>query len=183
MIVLNERALKEGIEQRGFPSVKAFAGHLGLHRNTVHNYLSGKPVISDALNKIAEFLDLGPAELFLRKVEEHADQLEALAPLIDQLAQAAANTCLVLFGSRARKSARRSSDFDIGVFSSEGIPHESFRKLRILKSDLEEKSPVSIDLINLNSATSEFIREISGDWQFLAGRRTEWCNLKKHAES
>ena len=62
---------------------------------------------------------------------------------------------VVLFGSRARGSQRRSSDIDIG-FS--GLPEAEFTKVRDqLLSELEDSLiPHHVDLVNMDTAASNF---------------------------
>ena len=88
---------------------------------------------------------------------------------------------LVLFGSRAQDTARKYSDWDLGVFCADGLPHEKFCKIRKRKIELEEKSPYFIDLINLNRGDQDFLRDISQNWIFLTGKRQDWIELQKKA--
>jgi predicted nucleotidyltransferase len=64
---------------------------------------------------------------------------------------------IYLFGSRARKQARRSSDFDIGI---EGLDEQSFAKLMIALQDWIEESPIphTVDVVNFSRADSQFVR-------------------------
>jgi plasmid maintenance system antidote protein VapI len=55
--------LLQAMRARGFDSVTELADSLGLHRNTVGNYLSGKTGMPQALALILEALDLAPGEV------------------------------------------------------------------------------------------------------------------------
>ncbi|AEJ18264.1 nucleotidyltransferase family protein [Gracilinema caldarium] len=63
---------------------------------------------------------------------------------------------IYLFGSRARKQARRSSDFDIGI---EGLDTQTFRRLKIALQDWLEESPIphTIDVIDFSHADPVFV--------------------------
>ncbi len=51
-LILDATRLQREIHARGFSSVKDFADSVGVHRNTVGNYLSGKTALPGALARI-----------------------------------------------------------------------------------------------------------------------------------
>ena len=58
------------IEKKG-TSIKEISEYLGINRNTVANYLSGKTAMPvSSLLKIAEFFDISVTEFFLDKEEK-----------------------------------------------------------------------------------------------------------------
>jgi hypothetical protein len=180
--VLDAEKVARRLKDKGWGSLTALAHALGLHRNTLHYYLSGKPVFSAALEKLFAALDLDPAVAVVKKSFFAAPgEIAAIAPLVDTLHAAFPQTTYVLFGSRAEGCARRYSDFDIGVFAAVGLKHELFRKLLRIKTDWEEDSPYFIDLVNLDRADPEFLRRISRGWKFLAGRQQDWMMLQNKA--
>ena len=128
-LVLDTTRLQQEIHAHGFASLKDFADSVGVHRNTVGNYLSGKTALPDGLARILEALDLEPSEvLSLSVLRRHVPGL-AVAGLIGSLHAAAHDAALVLFGSRAQGTAKRYSDYDIGVFRSEGLDFPTFSRL------------------------------------------------------
>jgi transcriptional regulator with XRE-family HTH domain len=62
-LTIDATRLQREIRARGFTSVKNFADSIGVHRNTVGNYLSGKTALPGALARILDALDLAPAEV------------------------------------------------------------------------------------------------------------------------
>lgn len=63
---------------------------------------------------------------------------------------------IYLFGSRARKEARRGSDFDIGI---EGLDRSSFFRLKMEIETWIEESPIphSIDLVDFSQGEADFV--------------------------
>jgi predicted nucleotidyltransferase len=72
------------------------------------------------------------------------------ARLVRELRRHAVGTALV-FGSRARGTARPDSDLDVAVLRADGRPLTQ-RELGALKRDLEEASPVPVDVVDLRAA-------------------------------
>ena len=61
-IVLDSKRVQLEIRRRGM-SVTGLAEALGVHRNTIGNYLSGKAGLPQGLSRILDALDLAPAEV------------------------------------------------------------------------------------------------------------------------
>ena len=74
---------------------------------------------------------------------------------------------VVLFGSRAARSARDRSDFDIGVLGDAPLPLATFYKME----DLFEEIPTlhRIDWVDLNRVSPEFRREALKQAEVLCG--------------
>lgn len=179
MYILDSQEFRRRLKEQGYPSIGALAKSLGIHRNTVYHYLSGNGVFPDALEKILLALKLEPTKALKQTGQTAVFKTEAIAPLIDRLHQAFPDVTFVLFGSRTRPKHHKYADWDIGVFSTEGLSHEAFLRIVFAKSELEEDSPYFIDLVNLNRAGKEFLSEISKDWMFLTGKRQDWIELNK----
>lgn len=184
MHVLDAAQVARRMSAKGIESLSALADLLGLHRNTLHYYLGGRPVFSAALDRIFTALDLDPAVAVVKKVSSLAvGDNGAIAPLVDQLHDAFPEAAYILFGSRAKGSARRYSDWDVGVFHRDGLGRDTFRKLVRIKSDWEENSPFFTDLVNLNGVDRKFLEKIIGTAHFLAGRQQDWLALIKQARA
>ena len=105
-----------------------------------------------------------------------------IEPLVDALCARYPEVTLVLFGSRARGSARRYSDYDLGVCSDPPLTLRRYLQIVERKCDLEEDLPFFVDLVDLDRVSDAFLREISEDWIFLHGDRKTWLRLQERAQ-
>jgi predicted nucleotidyltransferase len=177
--IIDSNRFKKALKARGYKSIGQLAKSLGIHRNTIHYYLSGNGVLPDNLEKMLHALDLKPADIIIEKREEPSLKLAPIALLIDRLHEEFPDVTIVLFGSRPRGTAHKYSDWDLGVFSKGGIPHELYRSMVIRKNELVEDLPFFVDLVNLNRADKSFLRESSRHWIFLAGKVSDWVELQR----
>ncbi|MBI4125528.1 MAG: nucleotidyltransferase domain-containing protein [Deltaproteobacteria bacterium] len=160
-------------------TIGALASHLGIHRNTIHHYLSGHSVFPAHLNKIFTALDLEPYEILRKKDPPTIKRLEPIADIIDQLERKFPHITFVLFGSRTRPRHHPYADWDIGVFSVEGIPHALYRQIKRELGERTENFPYPMDLTNLNRADREFLQNAARGWVFLGGRLKDWVILNQ----
>jgi Predicted nucleotidyltransferases len=85
-----------------------------------------------------------------------------LAALLEPLRQGRE---LFLFGSRARGEHRTFSDVDILVQGNEPVP---FEILAQVESELEESTlPISVDVIDAQRASKDFLKAIERDRRLL----------------
>lgn len=167
------------MRRQGFASIGALAKALGIHRNTIHHYLSGHGVFPDKLEKLFNRLSLNPADVLVKKEQKTTNPLSPIASLVDRLQILFPEVAFILFGSRARNTARTYSDWDIGVYGQNGISHEHYRTMRREKEDWEEQSPYMVDVTNLNRADGEFLKSVSRGWIFLGGNLGSWLALNQ----
>lgn len=179
MYILDTKRFEEAMQRQGFASIGELARSLNIHRNTIHYYLSGHGVFPDKLEKLLARLSLQPADVLVQKKARDANSLSPIAPLIDQLQPQFPDAAFVLFGSRARNTARHYSDWDIGVYNQGGISHDQYRQMRRIKEDWEEHSPYMVDVTNLNRADEEFLKSASRGWIFLGGNLGSWLALNQ----
>ena len=179
MYILNEPQFRKIIKEKGYLSLEALARQVGVHRNTLHYYLAGHRLFPKNFEKIVDLLGVHPAEL-LTRTDQPIPAL-AIVPVIDSLQKEFA-VSFVLFGSRARGTARPYADWDIGVTSDRGIPHPLFLKMMRRKDALVEDLPFFVDLVNLTRADAAFLGEISKNWIFLGGRLKDWVAINKKNE-
>ncbi|MBN2359758.1 MAG: nucleotidyltransferase domain-containing protein [Deltaproteobacteria bacterium] len=175
---MDPSAVRRAAKERGYRSLQELATAAGLHRNTVHYYLSGKPVLPAKLERLLDQLGLPIEQAIVRVDPDPARGLEQIAPLVDRLHERFPEAALVLFGSRARRTAGRYADWDIGVYRRDGLDHGQYRAMRVLVAEAAEALPVAVDLVNLNRAPAGFLRQISRSWLFLAGRQGDWLRLQ-----
>ena len=179
MYIVDQSIIQEAIKRSGYRSIGNLAKSLGIHRNTLHHYLSGHGVFPEALEKIIRALDLKPADVLIDKDKIQSFSLAPIAPVIDQLTQEFPNITFILFGSRPKGKAHKYSDWDIGVFSKSGISHEHYRLIVRRKNELVEDLAFFVDIANLNQANKTFLKEIANHWSFLAGRLQDWIELQR----
>lgn len=179
MYILDKSKFKGALKERGFRSIGDLADFLGIHRNSIHHYLSGNGVFPENFEKIINALGLKPEDILIEKEKPFTSDLGGVAPIIDELQIRFPEVTFVLFGSRAKKRAQKYSDWDIGIYSKKEIDHEKFRKISRMTEDLFEDLPYFVDIINLNEAGEYFLREISRNWKFLAGKLNGWVDLQR----
>ena len=176
--LLNEALVKQEIRRQGYKSLSDFAENIGLHRNMLSYYFSSdKPVISDGLTRIISSLNLDLSEVLIKRDDKKKYTLKNISPLIESLYQKYPENIFVLFGSRARDTNEKYSDFDIGTFS-DSVNFDYLDMLSI-KSDFEDTVPFFVDLVNLNYSDSNFIDNIKKDWQLLSGKLSLWIKLNE----
>jgi len=88
-----------------------------------------------------------------------------------------------LFGSRARGDHKKYSDYDIGIYSKEGIEFSEHSKLIDIAEEYQNERPYDINLSNLNNADKKFLLEIKKDWKFLTGDFLSWLELQEKSET
>lgn len=179
MYILDPKRFEEAMRRQGFASIGALARALGIHRNTIHHYLSGHGVFPTMLEKILDRLALQPGNVLVQKNARDANPLSPIAPLVDCLQQQFPEVAFVLFGSRARNTARTYSDWDIGAFSQKDISHDQYRRMWRKKEDREEEFPYMVDVTNLNRADEDFLKSASRGWIFLGGNMGSWLALNQ----
>lgn len=179
MYILDRAQFDHSLQKSGYPSIEALAKALRVHRNTIHYYLSGHPVFPKNFEKIIKALSLKPADILIQKTREESYFLKEITPFVDQMQKKFPQATLVLFGSRAQGRGHCYSDWDIGVYSVEDLPHPIFRKMLRERSDYFETKPVMGDLVNLNQADDDFLSEISRSWIFLGGKLSGWVALQE----
>ena len=178
MYVLDEKKFKSKIKQLGFNSLSDLATHLNIHRNTLSN-LSGKGVFKANFQLLMDRLNLEPLEYVTKRDLSELKESRLIADITDKLSTKFPNDTFVLFGSRTRQSHHRYSDIDIGVFNTKGVLHKHYLQMREFVKSLEEDLPYFIDIVNLCNAEQTFLRKISQDLHFLAGKRVDWFHLKE----
>lgn len=183
MYRINEEKLKDLIKARGYENIKAFAHKIGIHRNSIHQYLSGKSVFPKNLDLIMDRLGISPFEIIEKVEQNDVHSVLPVSPYVDEMSLKFPEVTFILFGSRAKLTNHKYSDWDIGVYSLKGIDHETFIKMKIASRDLEDRTPFMIDLVNINSAPEHFLKESSKSWCFLAGRRYDFEILNKELKS
>ena len=178
--VLNRDVIQSAMAKKRIRGLSDLARRTGVHRNTLGRFIYRQlPVLPDSIARVFEELSVSPGDALKRIGDPSPSSTRAIvAEIADKLLAKHHEAAYVLFGSRARNDARKYSDFDIGVFSKDGLPLEKYLSLLDIKGGFEEDQPWFFDLVNLNNADSEFLKNIGPDLQFLAGRHGDWLALK-----
>ncbi len=180
-IVLDAARLQRGIRERGFSSVKDFADRVGVHRNTVGNYLAGKTALPNALGTMLAALDLAPGEVLSLRLRRRQMPGLLVSDLVGVLHTDVHEAAFVLFGSRARGTAKRYSDYDIGVFCTTPLEFSVFSRLLDHVSAWNEETLVTAQLVDFTHAETSFLSAVAQDLVFLAGSHAAWCELLRKA--
>lgn len=179
MYIINETVFYSALKKKGYKTVGELAKSLGIHRNTIHHYLSGHGVFPEAFEKIVEILDLDANEVLIKKEEKNIVPYEPIVKLIDRLCLESPDVTFVLFGSRSKGNAKKYSDWDVGVYKAGGLSHDLYRKIVRKKNDLADDLPFFVDVVNLNNADSYFIDEAAKSWIFLTGSLRGFLELQR----
>ena len=166
--LLNERGYQGGFS--------ALAKKIGVHRNTIGHFSAGNSILPKSLQKLFELLNVDGREFI--QFESDGYKIDSIAFVVDAIAKKYQDCCVVLFGSRARGTNKKFSDFDLGVFSSNGLDSNVFTALIDVVEKVTEDFPIIVQLVNLNRAEPEFLKAIAQDIKFLGGSMSNWLALK-----
>lgn len=182
-IVLNRDRILSALERRGLSSVREIAERLDTHRNTLSLYLNSHPLISKPVAALIELSGVPLGEALMWSHPETSKPYEPIAKELDILKREFPEYAFVLFGSRTKGKAKKYSDFDVGVFKVRGSISKDISALNIRKSELEERCPYMIQIVDLSHADKEFIKEIAPSWIFLGGSLESWVELNRSLTS
>lgn len=172
---LDSKKLTDTIKASRFKSISKLAQSIGVHRNTISHFLKeGVSVIPESLTKLFSALGKDAREYIILKDGGRVD----IAFIVDCILDLNPKCCVVLFGSRARGSYRKFSDYDIGIYSREGINHETYCNTINKVEEITEDFPYLVQVVNLNRADQSFMNNIRSDMIFLGGRMTDWLEVK-----
>jgi predicted nucleotidyltransferase len=183
MHILSREIVRKAMKQKGFRSLQELARHLGAHRNTISNYLSKTPLLPKKLEELLAVLEIPLRDALMEVCGEDRDDIEGLDEVVDLLIERFPRVTLVLFGSRARKTSRQYADIDLGVYSKNGLSHSEYRAMRIAVSEVAERLPLEIDLVNLNRAQRSFLANVVRDGKVVAGRQSDWVDLQRKVQN
>jgi predicted nucleotidyltransferase len=181
-IILDETRLRQEIRARGYATTKQFADAIGIHRNTIGNYLGGNAGMPSALARILEALELTPADVLSLSRQRRQVPGLAIADLVDRLISVEQNLAVVLFGSRARGSAKPYSDYDLGIYRVDTLEFALFSRLLDVASAWNDESLSTIQLVDFTHAGEDLLHSAADDLVFLAGSYSAWCDLLHKAK-
>lgn len=175
--VLNKEGFLAALSEGGYSSVSELAGVLGVHRNSLSNYINGGQIFPEVLERALLALRVDPAKVIKLGAPAVDESTRVVAELTDRIATKDPQCCVVLFGSRARGRHKRFSDFDLGVYANGGIPFAVFSSMLSCVDEFNESTMHTAQLTNISEAKSDFLTEIGPDLRFLAGSHVAWNKL------
>ncbi len=176
--VLDRQKFMASLKSQGIKSFLEMSRASGLHRNTINHYLKGGPIYQTAFLEICKILQVQPRDLTSAKPTSIAIPTE-LAIILDSLHGHFPQLTFVLFGSRARNTPKRFSDWDIGFFADEQLAHQVHLNLLKKTDDLLDNSLLEINLVNLQEAPADFLKTIAPDIVYLTGHLSDFQNFKE----
>ena len=177
MYTLDKSTFYKALQSAGYLSARDLCRQIGIHRNSLSAYLSGKGVLPEVIEKTVQALRVNVTDILVNRDKSSCFPGQEIYPIVDHLYEKFPNFSFFLFGSRARGKFKKFSDFDLGVYSASKISFEEYLKVVEEKSVIEEDFPYLIDLVNLSSADSDFIENIENDLILLAGKQTDLYRL------
>lgn len=178
MEILDRQKFIASLKSQGIKSFLEMSRVSGLHRNTINHYLKGGSIYQTAFLEICKILHVEPTDLTAAKPTNIAIPPE-LANLLDTLHCHFPQLTFVLFGSRARKTPKRFSDWDIGFFAKEKFSHQTHLNLLKMADDHLENTLIEINLVNLQEASADFLKTIASDLIFLTGYLRDFQKFKE----
>ncbi len=154
----------------GITSLTELCHKASVHPNSLTPYIKGtRSPLTQVVIEIAAALNVS-AHLLLKG--------DGYDPLIYQIRQVVEEAlpqarAAILFGSRARGTAKPYSDIDIGLTGgSKPISFPEFVRIETQIEERFEDFTHTIDLVNLDLAPYHFLTEIESDLKFLTGDDT-----------
>ena len=178
MEIVDRQKFMLSLKNQGIKSFLEMSRISGLHRNTINHYLKGGSIYQTAFLEICKILQVQPQDLTSASPTQIVIPAE-LAQTLDALHQSYPDITFVLFGSRARNSAKPFSDWDIGFFANKKITHQTHLNLLKKMDDLMDNSMLEINLVNLQEADVDFLKSIAPDITYLTGQLCDFQKLKE----
>lgn len=182
MHIIEKTNFYKALHAAGYQSARELCRQIGIHRNSLSGYLTGKGVLPDVIEKALAALNIKAADILTEVVELEDQPGHEVFSIVDQLHDKFSQYSFFLFGSRAREKHKKFSDFDVGIYPQRGIPFEEYLKIVQEKTIIVEDFPYMIDLVNLTSADDDFLMKVKNDLILLAGEKTDLMALKAHHE-
>lgn len=164
----NRARFEEFLDEQGYKNHLDFCRKGGVHKNTLNYYLSGRDVFSKKLYEIAAILNADPREL-IEPIQSKIQNIEEIESIVRELASQR-GVAVILLGSRADGSAKKYSDWDLGVTRAEiPINDREFLRMKGRVGELADNLPRKVDLVNLDAAPYWFLHLINYSVIFLGG--------------
>lgn len=168
--------LKQTIKQMGYAHVTEFARVHGFNRATINNYLNGRGgPFSETYYTFCEALQVDPLSILSPFSATPADNIAEIMPIVRRLCSFDKEIAVGLLGSRAKKTNRKYSDWDLCVTRGNHIlTGEEFLKLKRAADDMVDRLPREVDFVNLDAAPDWFLSGLNYEPLYLAGNSNAW---------
>lgn len=171
--LLDSQKIEKLLNNTSYSSISALAKDLGIHRNTLYLYLSGKQgPFTSVVEEIAAKLRIDPLEI-ISSTQVNPNQQLTQSDLVQLISKNFADKndwAFILIGSRAKGTARKYSDWDIGISAGQTkIDSLDYLRAKEKIEQITEDLAVEFDLINLDEAPSWFLSKIDYAPVFLWG--------------
>lgn len=160
---MNNKLFWKKLRELDYKSVLDLSKRRKIHRNTIQNYLSGKDPFANAFISICHALDINPTDLIspISTTEAKLENISEILPIAADIAKSSDDIAVILIGSRAKRTNKKYSDWDIGVTGGKNsIRGIDYLKLKGRVEELADDLPRNVQLINLDDAPAWFLREI-----------------------
>jgi len=175
-IVLDRNLIKKEIHKR-FKSLGDFCEAIGVHRNSLSVYLSGKTLLPEVVEKALTALNISSQDAFHLKTEKQNSIQKKISPIIESLVLKYPELSIVLFGSRARGTERKYSDVDLGIISKDILSLNQWSDIRNIVDAKAEDLPFMIDVVDLKRADQKFLDSAKQGMKFLGGNPANYYSL------
>ena len=170
--ILNLEKIKSLMDKSSIASFTELAERASIHRNTIYPILRGeRSPFTDSFLSLCQALGAEPTEL-LNTSETTYEQtlISSLRNTYAAFREAHPTLAFFLFGSRASGSAKKFSDFDVGVTGGKNVlSANGFLTLQeFLLQELED-FPCKVDILHFDSAPSVFLKGFYGNIIHLVG--------------
>ncbi len=169
MIILNRELLLSALAREGFSSLGALCSELKIHRNSLSRYLSGAPVFPKVLELVFRRLKLAPAEALVVVQDKRGDEITLIRKVVGEIVKAVPERAVILFGSRVKGTARKYSDYDLGILGDKPLSLDQLSRVKEIAEEASEDLPFFIDVIDLNRADKKFMDSLRNNSTFLGG--------------
>ena len=156
-------------------SLSELLGKAKVHRNTLHHYLTGKrAVVAEPLQRLARIVNVDSLSLLTSDNQDQSDE-QSLVQILKQQVNKEPSLAFVLLGSRAKGTASRYADWDVGLsLGKGGLSVESYLRIKGEVQEAVEAWPYQVDVVNLDLAPAWFLAGIDYEPHYLAGDRESY---------
>lgn len=173
---VDSEKMKSLFARAGYKSLAEFARAHGFNRATIHNYLKGLGPFPQVYYSICDALSADPISILSPVTGSKIDDVSEIMPIVRTIAAHEEGIAAGIFGSRAKGTHRKYSDWDLGITrGARPLGGEEFLRLRRSLVDAIDVLPRRVDFINLDAAPEWFLGDIDYEPIFLTGDSNSWA--------
>lgn len=190
---INVPRLKSAMQALGIRSLPELGKRAAIHRNTIYPLLDGrKSPFSESYLAICRSLAEDPLALLTPASGKDFSHIREVADLCcKEFGANLPGLAIFLFGSRAKGTAKKFSDYDLGVTTGEiSLAGALFLRIREFILQRVDDLPVKVDVLNFDAAPASFLLDfdnkmivIAGNQGSIAFLKGTICGIKKKQEA